>query len=81
MGLKNRVRLQTLVSLTLDIAFEWVLIIEAKDSVEVKSRHLNLLLTHVQDEVWHHATIESMEVFIVIRPPIVKELVYFVDNL
>ena len=57
MGLKNRVRLQALVGLRLDVAFERVLVVHEKHTLQVKHRHSDLPHAHVNDEAGHKVAI------------------------
>ena len=40
---------------------------EAEDAVEVQPRHLDLLLTDVEDEVGHELTVQIRQVLVVFR--------------
>ena len=57
MGLENRVCLQALIGLRLDVAFERVLVVHEKHTLQVKHRHSDLPHAHVNDEAGHQVAI------------------------
>ena len=57
MGLENRVCLEALISLCLDVAFERVLVVHEKHTLQVKHRHSNLPVAYINDEAGHQVTI------------------------